>query len=345
MKSLNALAGAIAAAVLCLQFLCSPRSSSRRSCRAALEPAVRRPCRRRIGPALHRRARRLIKVLQPGASTPTVFLDIRTQVARRAASRACSASRSIRSTKQRPVLRLLHARRRRRAGHRRIRGVTGRSERREHDRDGAPDDPASRQHESQRRHARVRARRLSLHRRRRRRRRQRPAEQRAEPQRAARQDPAHRRRYARRRTVRVAADESVLRHDRPGATRSSRSACAIRGASASIAAPASSGCRRRPGRARGSRHADRERRQLRLAGLRRLRLHASTIRRCAIRRLHLPGLRLRRTRAAAARSPAATSIAARRTRCRTAPTSTATSATGEIFAWNGARRPCCSTPR
>ena len=97
---------------------------------------------------------------------------------------------------QRPVLRLLHA-----AGDGAIviaeYRVSGDPNVADTDRDRPVDDPASDQHQPQRRHARVRARRLPLHRRRRRRLRQRPAEQRAEHQRAARQDPAHRRRSSR----------------------------------------------------------------------------------------------------------------------------------------------------
>ena len=75
----------------------------------------------------------------------------------------------------------------------------------------------------------------------------------------------------------------------PGSTRSSRSAGAIRGASASIATPASVGGRRRSGRARRGRHADPERRQLRLARVRGQRLqHRARPRSVAVRSLQLP---------------------------------------------------------
>ena len=124
---------------------------------------------------------------------PTVFLDIHAKVVAGGERGLLGLAFHPRYAYQRPLLRLLHARGRRRDRHRRVPRVR-QSERRQHDRDGAAHDPASDQHQPQRRHARVRARRLSLHRRRRRRLRQRPAEQRAEHRRAARQDPAHRRR-------------------------------------------------------------------------------------------------------------------------------------------------------
>ena len=71
----------------------------------------------------------------------------------------------------------------------------------------------------------------------------RSAEQRAEHGRAARQDPAHRRRPARsgrRHSLFVAARQPV-RRTRPAATKSSRSVCAIPGDSASTVSPDSSG--------------------------------------------------------------------------------------------------------
>ena len=95
---------------------------------------------------------------------------------------------------QRPLLRLLHARRATARWSSRNTACLRNPNVADSGRDRAADDPASDQRQPQRRHARLRARRLSLRRRRRRRRRQRPAEQRAEHQRAARQDPAHRRR-------------------------------------------------------------------------------------------------------------------------------------------------------
>ena len=177
---------------------------------------------------------------------------------------------------QRPLLRLLHARRRRRARHRRVPASSANRDIAEHDRDGAADDPAPDQHQPQRRHARVRAGRLSLHRRRRR-----------------------RIRATTRRTTRRTSNVllgKILRIDvnpptgagtyaspvdNPfvGAAPGRDEIFAYRHAQ-SVAlqlrprSPASAvGRRRRPGRARRSRHADRQRRQLRLARVRGTRLH------------------------------------------------------------------------
>ena len=96
------------------------------------------------------------------------------------------------------------------------------------------------------------------------------------------------------------------------------------------------GRRRRAGRARGSRHADRARRQLRLARLRRLRLHGQRSGTVRPGELSLPDLRLRARRAAAARSPAATSTAARRQSLPGGTYVYGDYCSGEIFAWDGA---------
>ena len=106
--------------------------------------------------------------------------------------------------------------------------------------------------------------------------RQRSAEQRAEHRRAARQDPAHRRRSRRIRSpARPMRRRPTIRSSmRRAATRSSR--YGMRNPwrfSFDRVDRRAVGRRRRPGRARGGRHADRARRQLRLARLRGLRLH------------------------------------------------------------------------
>ena len=135
---------------------------------------------------------------------------------------------------------------------------------------------------------------LSVYRRRGRRRRQRPAEQRAEPERAAGQDFAPRHRCAGGPDVRLAANESIRQRGR----------CARRDLrvwhAQSVAVQFRSRLRRavgggrRSGRARGSQHAGRHPRQLRLADLGGLRVHEQ--RSVAVRiagGLQLPCLRLR----------------------------------------------------
>ena len=185
----------------------------------------------------------VIRVLQPGASVPAPFLDISTRVLAGGergllGSRVPSAVRD-----QRPVFRLsTPAPAMVRSSSPNTR-VSGNPDVAEHGRDRAADHSASDPHEPQRRHARVRPRRLPLHRRRRRRLGQRPAQQRAEHRRAARQDPPHRRRSSRpdRRHALLVARRQPLRRRRRAATKSSRSAGAIRGASASIASRGSNG--------------------------------------------------------------------------------------------------------
>ena len=276
-----------------------------------------------------------------------VFLDIRPKVVAGGEQGLLGLAFHPQYAVERPLLRLLHAHRRRRARHRRIPGL-GRSECRRHRRNDAADDSASDQREPQRRHARVRAATATS------------------TSASATAAPATTRRTTRRTSTccsaRSCASTSITpirrRHaysspadnpfvgQRRAATRSSRSGCAIRGASASTASTgAAVGRRRRPGRARGSRHADRERRQLRLARLRRLRLHGQ--RPGAVRSGELSSRRssTTRTRAAAARSPAATSTAARRARCRAARTSTATTAPARSSRGTAPRRRCCSTRR
>ena len=65
----------------------------------------------------------VIKVLQPGATEPTTFLDIRTRILAGGERGLLGLAFHPQYAEQRPVLRLLHARRRRRTGHRRIRGL------------------------------------------------------------------------------------------------------------------------------------------------------------------------------------------------------------------------------
>ena len=165
----------------------------------------------------------------------------------------------------------------------------------------------------QRRHARVRPRRLPLHRHGRRRLRQRSRPNNApEHQRAARQDPAHRRRPCRRGPVRPTR--------RRPTTRSSARRRARRDLGLRLAQPVA--LQLRP-RARAQLWvgdvgqdareevdiADRERRQLRLARLRRPALHRPRSRAVRRRRTTWPRSSSTRTPTAAARSPAATSTA------------------------------------
>ena len=271
----------------------------------------------------------VIRVLQPGASVPTVFLDIRAR-SLPAASAASSDWPSIRITRSNGRFFVYYTRPG--DGAIVIAAVSrvGQSQRRQHDGHRVAEDRASDQRESQRRHARVRTGRLSLHRRRRRRRRQRPAEQCAERQRAARQDPAASTSTT---PTRTAASAYSSPSDNPYVGRAGRHEIFSIGwrnpwrfSFDRSTAPAMGG-RRRARRARGSRHADRQGRQLRLAGVRRLALHRTTIRRCAIppttsvpvfdyTHTGRPLLDHRRLRVSRIR----------RTRCRRAPTSTATSA-------------------
>ena len=200
-----------------------------------------------------------------------------------AASRACSASRFIRSTQRNGRFFVyLHARRRRHDRDRRVRASSADPDVRRHGRNDPAHDSASDQHEPQRRHARVRAGRLSLYRRRRRRRRQRPART------TRRTSTCCSARFCASTSMRRTAARTLSPIDNPfcrradGATRSSR--IGMRNPWR-FSFDRDTGQQwvggRRPGRARRSRHADRHRRQLRLAGLRRLRAARTTIRRSA----------------------------------------------------------------
>ena len=180
------------------------------------------PRRRRHAAALHRGTGRHHSRSATGQSTPTIFLDIRTRIAAGGERGLLGLAFHPQYATQRPVLRLLHARRRRRDRHRRIPRVR-QSERRRRD---AETVLLTIPHPT---HANHNGGMLAfgpdgypLHRRRRRRLGQRSAEQRAEHRRAARQDPAHRRRSAgpRRHALFLAARQSVRRRAR-AATRSS----------------------------------------------------------------------------------------------------------------------------
>ena len=277
----------------------------------------------------------VIRVLQPGASTATIFLDIRSKVIA-GGERASSASRSTRNTRPTADFFVYYTR----VGDgalviaeyhvsRRIPTSPTPAE------NDAADDPASDQFEPQRRHARVRARRLPLHRRRRRRRRGNDPPNNAQNLDALlgkilRIDVDHADAAPAR--VLVAADNPFV-GTAPGATRSSRYGLRNpwrfsfdRATGQQWVADVGQGARE---------EVDTpivKRRQLRLAGLRGHRAARATIRRCATRRTTRSRSSTTRTRTAAARSPAAMSIAERRARCRRERTSTATTASGEIFA-------------
>ena len=130
-----------------------------------------------------------IRVLQAGASTTSVFLDVRDRV-------LAGGERGLLGLAFHPLYtfngRFFIYYTRRPDGAIVVAEYQTTLDRgcRQSQRDGAADDSASGERESQRRHARVRSGRLSLHRRRRRRIGQRPAEQRAEHRRAARKDSA-----------------------------------------------------------------------------------------------------------------------------------------------------------
>ena len=74
-----------------------------RYCKGLSTPALRHQRTRRFQPIVHCRAGRRIKVLAPGATTPTVFLDItsRSALRRRAGSAGARFSSAIRRTNSR----------------------------------------------------------------------------------------------------------------------------------------------------------------------------------------------------------------------------------------------------
>ena len=249
-----------------------------------LVAAVRRSCRRRLQSSLHRRAGRRHQ------SASTWFLDAddvprysyESPRRRRAGTARPGVPPAVRI--ERALLRLLHAQRAMARSSSPNTMSRPNPERRQRDRNGAADDPASHQLEPQRRHAGVRIRRLPVHRRRRRRFGERPAEQRAEHERAPGEDPSHRRRSAgsdRWHPVFLAARQSL---SSTAAGRDEIFAFGLRNPwrfSFDRLTGAAVGRRCRAGRARRGRHADRERRQLRLARLSRVSCARTTTPRCA----------------------------------------------------------------
>ena len=238
MKSLNALACAIAAAILYLTVpllaaiqlvpVVSSGLSSPLFVGHAGDGSNRLFIVERAG---------IIKVLQPGSSSPTVFLDIRSRIASGGGEQGLLGLAFHPLYDDNGRFFVFYTR----IGDGALvvaeYGLTGNPDVAIRLRPSS-DDSSFEFHESQRRHARVRSRYLSLHRCRRRRRRRRSDEQRAEHQRAAGETAAHRRRYpSRRRPVQLAVNEPVFWNDERRGTRSSRMAFGTRGVSASTATP------------------------------------------------------------------------------------------------------------
>ena len=228
---------------------------------------------------------------------------------------------------ERPLLRLLHAKPAMARSSSPNTARCRRSQRRQRDRDDAAHDPASDQHEPQRRHARIRTATATCT----------SASATAAPptippnnaqnlECAAREDPADRRRsatagtlFARRRTIRSSARRRPRRDLRLRAAQSVAFQLRPR-RPARNGSPTSARARARKSTRRSSTAAT-------TAGAStKARPAPSNDPRCATRRTTSFRSSTTRMRAAAARSPAATSIAAPRERCRPAPTSTATTA-------------------
>ena len=237
---------------------------------------------------------------QPGASTATVFLDLRSKSIAAANEQGLLGLAFHRVREQRSLVRLLHARRRRRAGHRRVPTIAQTRTSRDPDGSVVLVIPHPRAVEPQRRHARVRTGRLPLPRHRRRRVGERPAEQCAE----------HRRRCSARSCASTSTAGSGARQPLQRSRRQSVRQCAGPGrdlrdrAAQSLALQLRSRARARCGSATSAR--TRARRSTRRSSAAattagastRERRARTTTRRCATRRTSSPRFSSTRTRRA-----------------------------------------------